>query len=133
VTVHSNDRTDRSGTVLHQSEIKPVNSDMTSSVLAGGAAAFKGNAPEADACKETKSSTEDKPEDKPEDVSNIGINKLIPLLREHCRGLRADGDIVAVITEATEPIPDQQVDGDDKTFLPRTSMAPRNSQDVVDN
>ena len=69
---YSNDRTDRSGTVLHQSEIEPVNSDMTSSILAGGGpstrpAPSKSNAPEADSSKETKSSTEDKPDDKPDD------------------------------------------------------------------
>jgi hypothetical protein len=47
-------------------------------------------------------------------------------LKEHCQGLRADGDLISlVVPEASEPLPDQQVDGDDKTFLPRTDMMAR--------
>jgi hypothetical protein len=59
------------------------------------------------------------------DLSTLGISKLIPVLKEHCQGLRADGDLISLVEpEASEPLPDQQVDGDDKTFLPRTSMVP---------
>ncbi len=60
-----------------------------------------------------------------EDVSTLEINKLILILKEHCQGLRADGDMISlVVPEASEPLPDQQADGDDKTFLPCTSMVP---------
>ncbi len=60
-----------------------------------------------------------------EDHSTLGIKKLILVLKEHCQGLRADGDLISLVEpEASEPLPDQQVDGDDKTFLPRTSMVP---------
>ena len=60
-----------------------------------------------------------------EDLAKLGIIRLITLLKENCQGLRVDGDLVSLITDATEPLADQQVDGDDKTFLPRTSMVPR--------
>jgi hypothetical protein len=61
-----------------------------------------------------------------EEVSTLGISKLILLLKDHCQGLRADGDLISlVVPEASEPLPDQQVDGDDKTFLPRTDMMAR--------
>jgi hypothetical protein len=60
-----------------------------------------------------------------EDLAKLGIIRLITLLKDNCQGLRADGDLVSLITDATEPLADQQVDGDDKTFLPRTSMVPR--------
>jgi hypothetical protein len=60
-----------------------------------------------------------------EDVSTLEINKLILILKEHCQGLRADGDLISlVVSETSKPLPDQQVDGDDKAFLPRTSMVP---------
>jgi hypothetical protein len=53
-----------------------------------------------------------------EDVSTIGINKLIILLKEHCQGLRlADGDLISLVIEASGPLPDQQVNGEDKTYL----------------
>jgi hypothetical protein len=53
-----------------------------------------------------------------EDVSTLGINKLILILKEHCQGLRADGDLISlVVPKTSEPLPDQQVNGDDKTFL----------------
>jgi hypothetical protein len=48
-----------------------------------------------------------------EDVSTLGINKLILLLKEHCQGLRVDVNLISlVVPEASEPLPDQQVDGD---------------------
>jgi hypothetical protein len=47
------------------------------------------------------------------------------MLEEHCQGLRADGDLISlVVPETSKPLPDQQADGDDKTFLPRTGMVP---------
>jgi hypothetical protein len=59
-------------------------------------------------------------------VSTLGINKLILLLKEHCQGLRADGDLISlVVPVASEPLLDQQVNGDNKTSLPRTSMVAR--------
>jgi hypothetical protein len=59
------------------------------------------------------------------DLSTLGITKLIRGLKKHCQGLRADGDMISlVVPEASEPLPDQQADGDDKTFLPCTSMVP---------
>jgi hypothetical protein len=57
-------------------------------------------------------------------VAKLGVNKLITLLKEHCRGLRAHGDTVSLVTAATEPFPDQQVDDNDKTFLPCTRVGP---------
>jgi hypothetical protein len=64
-----------------------------------------------------------------EDVSTLGINKLILLLKDHCQGLRADGDLISlVVPEASKPLPDQQVDGDDKICLPCTSMVPQHGQ-----
>jgi hypothetical protein len=52
-----------------------------------------------------------------EDVSTLGINKLILSLKEHCQGLCVDVNLISlVVPEASEPLPDQQVDGDDNVL-----------------
>jgi hypothetical protein len=59
------------------------------------------------------------------DISPLRINKLSTLLKEHCQGFCADdGYLVFQATEVSEPLPDPQVDGDDKTVLAGTDMVP---------
>jgi hypothetical protein len=52
----------------------------------------------------------------------LGIQKLNPLLKEDCQGLRKAGDLVSLVLP--ESLPDQQdkfLDGDDNIFFACTA------------